>query len=306
MHSRTAKAILLAAVALLACAALAGASSDKSSRDKAAKWMRNTSLSQFPGTGFRADAVGALTAAGQSSSAKKRFLDSVEADAVDYGTTAGAAGKVILAAVAGGKNPRCFGTGDNKGDFYGRLMSHYDEKSGKFGLTAFDQGLAMVALKAAHQKVPSNAVKYAKNARGKRGWNFALNSGTGDDIESTALLIEGLRAAGVSKNDKALRSAYDWIKLQANTNGGYNPSAPAGETQADTTAYAIRAADALGINNNKAKRALRALQRKNGYFRSSEQDDGQYHGIATQDALTAISGAHLPVRVRSKAASSCG
>ena len=311
MHRRTLTISLLALVALLALAAFAQASSNKSAVNKAARWMRSTSLTQFPGTGFRADAVVALTAAHAPSGAKKKLIDSVSDDALDYSSGSGAAAKVALAAVAAGRNPRCFGPTGSKADFFGLIRSEYNVKSGKLGDTAFEQALVLLAYKAMHERVPRKSVQYALNARGKHGWNFAMSRSAGDDVESTALMIQALRAVGVSKKSKSLRQAYKWMKLQANTYGGYNPApaannVPTGETQADTTAYAIEAAAAMGVNNKKAKTALRALQEKQGYFRSSPGTEGDYHGIATSDAVIALSGAHLPVRSLRKSQQSCG
>lgn len=307
------KTILLSCIAVLGIAIYAGAAqaaSNKTAVKKATKWMTTTSLTQFQGTGFRADAVSAFAAARRiganyKSSARNRYIDDVEDEAANYAVTSGATGKVILAAVAASKDPRCFGKAGEKMDLYNQLMSFYSS-NGKFGATAFDQALAMLALKAAKQRIPSAAVKHVKDVRGKNGWNFAMSSARGDDVESTALIIEALRAAGVKKSDRALKQAYRWMSYQRNTDGGFNPGAAAGETQANTTAYAIRAADAMGKNLTKAKRALRALQMKKGSFRSTPTDEGTAGaGIATTDAVIALSGAHFPVVVRKKPGKSC-
>lgn len=307
------KTILLCSIAVLGLAIYAGAAqgaSNKSTVKKATKWMNSTSLTQFDGTGFRADAVSAFAAARRiganyKSSARNRYIDSVESEAANYAVTSGAAGKSILAAVAASKDPRCFGKPGEKVDLVNVLDSFYTS-NGKYGATAFDQALAMLGLKAAKQKIPSAAVKHVKDVRGKNGWNFAMNSARGDDVESTAIVIEALRAAGVKRSDRALKQAYRWMTYQRNADGGFNPGAPTGETQANTTAYAIRAADSMGKDLTRAKRALRALQMKNGSFRSTPTDEGSAgKGIATSDAVIALSGAHFPVVVRKKPGKSC-
>ncbi len=301
--------LALVAVLLAVGVGVAEAASNKSSTKKATSWMTRAKLTQFPGSGFRADAVSAFAAAkrigaNSKSSAKNRFIADLEKEAPQYAQTAGATGKLILAAVAASKNPRCFGVTGGKLDLYNKLMSFYSS-NGKFGSSAFDQALAVLALKAARQRVPAAAVKHIKSARGKNGWNFAMSKSRGDDVESTALVIEALRAAGVKRRDKALTKAYRWLTFQRNTDGGFNPGAAAGVTQANTTAFAIRAADALGKNNKKAKQALRALQMKNGSFRDTPTAAGKYRGIATSDAVIALSGAHYPVVSRKKAGTSC-
>jgi hypothetical protein len=306
-------AIALVAVLVLAVtAAVAQASTNKGSMKKGASWIAKSSKSsmrEFPGVGFRADAVSALAASRRSGGGGKASQDdalmkSLRENAADYTVTAGATGKLILAAVAAGERPQCFADID----LYGTLTSFYNstgKKTGQYGDTAFDQGLAMVAIKAAHHKIPTAAVKFLKNHRGSNGWNFALSADKGDDVESTALIIEAMRAAGVSKNDKVLKKAFTWMYNQRNVAGGFNPGAPQGVTQADTTAYAIRAGSALGKNLKKSKAALRALQKKQGWFKFDPATDGDFQGISTTNAVIALSGRHYPVAVRSKVDHSC-
>lgn len=303
-------------MALLALASIASAATtDKAAVKKGVHWMRGAGLSQFPGTGFQSDALSALMAAKRSgnkvtNAQRERFVKAIRDEANSYASTAGSTGKVILAAVAGGENPRCFGPTGERTDFYDVLYSEYNASRGQFGKSAFDQAFAMLALKAAHAKIPSKAVKFTKSRRGKFGWGFALSKTAGDDVESTAMVIQGLRAAGVSKKDGALRAAMRWITFQRNTDGGYNPTTAkvSGETQADTTAYAILAGDSLGAYGSlmkKAKRALRALQQNNGSFRSAPSANSEFHGISTSNAVLALSGQHFPVVVRKTAAKPC-
>jgi hypothetical protein len=300
--------------ALLAGAAVAQAASNKSSVKKAVSWTKKADLSAFPGTGFQSDTISSLVAARKigvkvPSSTVSRFLTEVKKDTADYASSAGSAAKLILAAVATEQNPRCFGPSKaTSSDLRNILTADYDANTGQFGETAFDQGFALLAMKAAHERVPSKAIKFAQNRRGKYGWNFTLSKSAGDDVEPSALMIEALRANGVSKNSSSLKSAYKWITYQRNQDGGYNPDMPQGVTQADTTSYVLRAFDALGISNKyskSAQSALRALQANNGGFRSTPGDKGA-PGIATGNAILALSGQHYPVRVRSKAGKSCG
>jgi hypothetical protein len=313
--SKTYVLIALASIAaLLGGAAVAqAASTNTGAVKKGVSWIRKSNLSSFPGTGFQADTLSALAAARKigvksPSSTTSRFLDQIEDNATDYAGSAGATAKLILAATATGRNPRCFGPKGKQSDLRNILVADYNSSSGQFGRSGFDHALALVAMKAAHEKIPSKAVKFAKQRRGKYGWNFAMSKSAGDDVETSALMIEGLRAAGVSKNDGALKAAYKWITFQRNADGGYNPDTEQGETQADTTAYAIRAFDALAIKNKyrkSAETALRALQQKNGAFRSSPSVKGDYLGISTANATLALTGAHYPVVARSKAGQNC-
>lgn len=308
---RTLILALATAVTIASCAAIAqAASTDKAAVKQSIRWIRKAGLSQFPGPGFKADTVSALVAARRfgvrvPSSSIARFTDSLKDSAADYAAGAGTGGKLTLAAVAGGTNPRCFGPASGRTDLIAVIRSDYDSSSGQYGSSAFDQALALLALKAAHEKIPSKAIKFAQSRRGKFGWNFAMSKRAGDDVESSALMIQALRAAGVSRKSGGLKAAYRWITFQRNQDGGYNPQTPQGETQADSTAYAISAADSLGRNDKRAKRALRALQKRGGAFRSQPSAESEFHGIATSDATLALSGGHFPVVVRKKAGRSC-
>lgn len=315
MTMRSTLRVFLLALSLLAMAVATAAVAQAATTDKAAikqsvRWMRKAGLAQFPGPGFKADAVSALVAARRSgvrvpSSSVARFTDSLKDSTADYAAGAGSAGKLTLAAVAAGENPRCFGPASGKTDLVAVIRSDYRASTGQFGNSAFDQALALLALKAAHEKVPSKAVSFAKARRGKYGWNFAMSKRSGDDVEGTAIMIQALRAAGVSRRSSALKAAYRWITYQRNQDGGYNPNTPQGETQADATAYVISAAKSLGRNEARAKRALRALQKRGGAFRSQPSAESEFHGIATSDATLALSGRHFPVVKRKRAGRSC-
>lgn len=316
-HKLFSLVLAASAAGLLSLVAAAGAATtNKQAVERGVKWIRGAGLSQFPGTGFRSDALSALVAARLNkvsipAKTRDRFLNSVGENANSYVGSAGESGKVILAAVAGGKNPRCFGKGDEKSDFLDALSSYYNSKTGQYGKSAFDQALAMLALKSAHAEIPKRAVRFARDSRGRFGWGFAMRKRGGDDVESTAMMIQAMRAAGVRRSDAGLKSAFKWIVFQRNADGGYNPAtqAVAGETQADATAYAIMAGSAMKLyanQMNRAKVALRTLQQKNGSFRSAPSANSEFHGISTSNAVLALSGRHFPVVSRSKSAQACG
>jgi hypothetical protein len=302
----------LAVFVLLVSAAVAHSATTKGAAKKGANWITHQPLSDYDYPGFKADAIQALTAAriaklGIKSSETTRFIDSLEQD-TDFAVTAGATGKLILAAVATGKNPRCFGpTKAAAIDLVALVRSFYDK--GRYGdsnsHSAFDQGLAMLGLAAAGEKVPNKAVKFVQKRRAKFGWSFGLTTTAGDDIESTALLIEALRASGVSRTNGGVKAAFKWIRFQRNPDGGYSPSGAAQPTNANATAYAIRAADALGRNEKDAKKALRALQTSKGSFRLTPTERAAAPWLSTSDAVIALSGAHYPIVSRRSAAKSC-
>lgn len=305
--------VLLALTATLAVPA--GASTNKTAVKKGSKFLTRSKLKVFD-YGFKADAIQALTAArkfgsGTKRSAIDRFLvgdktrPGLEGEAANYAVTAGATGKLMLAAVTAGRRSLCNFGNDEGGrvNLYALTESFYSD--GRYGDTAFDQGFAMLGLAAAHRRVPKEAVKFVKNHRGKYGWGFGLSKSTGDDVQSTALLIEALRAAGAKKSDKSLREAYKWLYAQRNPDMGYNHEGSGGETNANATAMVIRAGDAVGKDTSKAKRALRALQATNGSFRMTPSAEATSRVLSTSEAVIALAGRHYPVVTRKKAEKTC-
>lgn len=303
-------ALLVAALALTATlAAPAGAATNKTAVKKGSKFLVRSKLKAFD-YGFKADAIQALTAArkfgsGTKRSAINRFVDGLEGEAANYAVTAGATGKLMLAVVTAGKKSLCsFGNDDGgRVNLYALTESFYSK--GRYGDTAFDQGFAMLGLAAAHRHIPKQAVKFVQNRRGKHGWGFGLTKGTGDDVQSTALLIEALRAAGVKKSNKSLQGAYKWLYMQRNSDMGYNHDGNGGETNANATAMVIRAGDALGKDTSKAKHALRALQVRNGSFRMTPSAEATSRVLSTSEAVISLAGRHYPIVKRKKAEKPC-
>lgn len=294
--------VAISLFALLVLATTAAAITSSQSARRGADWLEHRKLAGFTYPGTRADAVSALAAArkhklGVSDKSIERFNTALLEQAVDYADSAGSAGKLALAAIAAGERPRCYGPTGDKIDLIGVINDTY--RKGRYGRTAFDQALAMLALAAAHEKIPAKAVEFVRSKRDKHGWSFSLRTGPGDDIDSTAMLIEAMRAAGVPRSDKGLKAALRWIRYQRNPDGGFNPNGNGAETQSNSTALAIRAARALGARDSGGLRELRKLQKKGGFFYSTASLKGSPE-VATPEAVIALSGENLPVRKRGK------
>lgn len=304
---------LFALTALFAVsAAVAASGSNKTSMKRGTKYLQTRGITAFTYTGLKADAISAVVA-GRRSGARIReskldeLVESLEKDTAGYAVSAGAIGKLLMASTAAEKRPRCFGATDEKVDLVAALGQYYDD--GRYGQTAFDHALAILGLVAAGEHVPSAAISFAKSRRGSHGWNFAMSSGTGDDVESTAMMIQALRAAGVKRSDSHLRKAYRWMTYQRNPQDGYNPETIAGDTNANATALAIEAASTMGKTNAKSKYTLRKQQHKDGYFNltPTAADDvaSESKILATAESVVALSGRHYPVSRRSRADRSC-
>jgi energy-coupling factor transport system substrate-specific component len=81
-------------------------------------------------------------------------------------------------------------------------------------------------------------------------------------VNTTAFAILGLRAAGRSKRDRAIRRAADWIVSEANDDGGFNFAGRGGPSGIDDTGAALQALVAAGRRRSgTARRAVRFIVR---------------------------------------------
>lgn len=261
------------------------AQTDRQATQRGAAWLESLSIDSV---GQQADAIVALAAAGRSHVSLHSRLVAMRGSASSYATTAGAAAKVVLAAVAAGGNPQSLG-GVN---YILRIERQY--AAGRYGATAYDQAYAMLALRAAGESVPPAAVRALRAARGTGGWGFALRKASPDDVAATGLVIEAMRAAGVARSDGALKGATTWLTAQANGRGGFHIDGRRRPTEANSTAIAIRALRAMGRTPSAAtRRALRGLQEADGGFRFTAKAR-ESRLLATVDAVLALSGRRLP------------
>lgn len=298
---------LTLAFALNAQSATAAAGTkDKQAISKAVEWLgANVTVTRASG-GELADLVVAFSAAKRvgvaipmidGQAATTFFADKLAQKAPVYSVeSAGATGKLGLAAVAAGLNPCAFG-GVN---VVGKLGITYLGANGVgiYGVrTSFNQALSMLAIKSAGSKIPQSAARALLAAQTKFGWGYHLKPALAADVESTALVIEALiaehKTVGSAKSPR-LKRAWRFIAYQRNRDGGFGPGGKGDKTQANTTAYALRAADALGKNVPRAKAELRSLQGGDGGFNSSEAEAGS-RVMATVEAIPALAGLHHPV-----------
>ncbi|HWH13268.1 MAG TPA: hypothetical protein VNT51_00870 [Miltoncostaeaceae bacterium] len=277
-----------AAPTALSAPACAGPA-DRAAAQRAAAWLAaRPAAGMAPGQ--QADAIGALRAAGRSPAALRGRARVLARVAPGYARTPGAAGKVALATVAAGLPAGRLGGVD----YLARIRRSYAD--GRYGASAFDQALSILALRAAGQRVPPGAVAALRGARGPGGWNFALRRGGPDAVDSTALVLEALAAAGVRRSDVHVRGALAWLARQRARDGGYAAAGGRRPSEANPTALVIRAQCALGLTPPPATRAaLRRLAAADGRIRFTRASEGSAL-LATLDALPALAGDPLPVR----------
>jgi hypothetical protein len=261
------------------------ASPDTIAAGRAATWLEGESIST---AGQQADAIVALRAAGRPASALQGRFATLLSLAPGYAVAAGASGKVVLAAVAVGRDPHNL-AGINYVD---RVKTTY--RGGRYGSTAYDQAYAMLAISAAGERVPDGAIRALRRARGAGGWSFSVTGGT-DDVSATGLLMEAIRSAGVATSDPLLRTTSTWIATRVNAQGGFNISGGRRPTEANSTAIAIRAWRAAGRKPlSRWRVALRSLQEEDGGVRFTA-GIRESRVLATVDAVVAMSGKRLPV-----------
>ncbi|HWI21360.1 MAG TPA: hypothetical protein VNT22_01960 [Baekduia sp.] len=270
--------------------------SDRSAAGKGAEWLLRADPDA---SGTAADAVVALRAGGHlSGSQASARAAQLRSDAPGYATTAGATAKTILGLVATGSgNPRCAGNID----LLNRLVARGSK--GRYGKTAWDQSLGMIALKALRRTPPASTARFLLAARGKGGWNFTLSKSGRDDVTHTALAIMGLRAAGVKPSERGLRDGVKWLIKQRTPSGGFAHQRR-DRNEANATALAVQALRSVGRTDRRGLAALRALQRGDGAFQFTASDSGSRQ-LATVDAVVALSGRYLPAATVKRAPQRC-
>jgi hypothetical protein len=219
----------------------------------------------------------------------------------------GDAGKVILALIASGKNPRTLGDVDLVAILENRLGA-----DGQYGTSGAinDQALAMIALASARRTVPSTAVDYLLSKQiedGTWAWNGDLTAGSGDN-NTAAMAVVALIAAGVPTDNAQIAKAVAHFREQQNEDGGFpyiNPSAWGTDSDANSTAVVMWALLAAGEDpagndwkfegqdGTSALDKLSALQNDSGAFRWQDAlaDD---NFMATVQAVVALELKTLP------------
>jgi hypothetical protein len=276
----------LAAIAVGAVAhAAATVSSDPAAAKRAARWI--AAQLKTGGDGQAADAIVVLRATGARTRAAALRAGAGGYLASDV-TPAGPAAKVVLGlAAAGVGNPRCAGALD----LLSQIKAGY--RNGIYGADAFDEGAALLALHALDERVGRAAIDALRGARHRGGWPLRITGAGQDDAESTAILLEGLHAAGVSVRDPMVRSALDWIHRQRLAAGGYGSDA----VDADSTGVILAAENALGVADPRALRALKGLQRPSGAIQYEAADPGNLL-LASLDGAIGLSGQVRPLGAR--------
>jgi hypothetical protein len=195
-----------------------------------------------------------------------------------------------MAAVAAGADPRRFGGVD----YVARIRRA--QADGRYGATAWDQALAMLALAGAGERVPPGAVRALRTTRGSGGWGFELRPAGRDQVDVTAITLEALAAAGVPPRTRWVASARSWMLAQRSPGGGFASAGGARPAEGNTTAMVWRSLCAANLTVPvRLRAALRGLQTGDGRVRFTAAAEGSPL-LATNDAVVAFAGGTLPPR----------
>lgn len=305
-------------IVLLAIGAAAGcgpketaSSAERAAATKALEWLRTQQ--QEDGSfnigfghpaGVTCDAVLAIVANGGDPAAwhtetgKPSVVDYLAASAGQYATDAATTGKLIVTIAAAGLKPQDFGGSD-----WIALLQSFSDGKGTYDAGAVGQAWAIMALKAAGEAVPPEAVALLKGYQLETG---AWDSAFGPDNDTVAYVLQALVAGGEPKSSATIQKALAFFETQQNDDGGFpaiKPSEWGTDTNANSTANVIMGLIAVGEDPNADKwsksgnnpvSALLKLQTADG--RIEYQPDVGSPIMATVQAIPAILSKTLPMR----------
>lgn len=161
------------------------------------------------------------------------------------GSAAGA-GKLAVGVAAAGLDPHAFGALN----LVTKINSYYDSATGAFGANTQDQAWSILGLVAAGEDVPAAAVqRLASLANADGGWSWA--AGVDSDVDSTALVVQALIAAGQPASAPAVVQGLAYLRgvQLTNSDGGFaaSPTQPWGtRSNTNSTAFAVQGVLAAG------------------------------------------------------------
>jgi energy-coupling factor transport system substrate-specific component len=235
-----------------------------------------------------------LAAAGESPADVRRggasVLDYVRTGAGSLGDP-GSVERTMLVAGAAGVSAQSFGGHD--------LVAALERRIGRDGsvseqvnLTAF----AVLALRAAGRAPSSATVAWLTRQQNRDGgFSFATRGGQ-SDVDDTGAALEALGRHGASS-----ARAVAYLRGQQARDGGF-PGEPGGESNAQSTAWAVQGLLAAGVSPGSLHRAgavspvqyLRSLIAPDGHVRYARSGD-QTPVWVTAEALMALEGKPLPI-----------
>jgi len=187
----------------------------------------------------------AASIAGKSATPIGYLMANVD-EAVNFAAAdGGQAGKLVLALIAAGVEPRIFPAidGVESWDLVKVLTGHTDASGAIGAADPFKQSLAMLGLVAAGETVPAEAIEWLESRQADSGsWDDGF--GTVDSADVTAMATMALLAAGREPSAPSIQAARQFLATSQVAGGWeYGPGLGA---SANSTAVVIQALAALG------------------------------------------------------------
>lgn len=309
-RSRLAAAGFVAASALIPLAAAAAPTGPNSEPAwRAARWIvsRQTESGAFFLADARADevaeALAAVLAGGVAGEPVTRALGYLAANGGEAAKQRAAyAGRLVMALVAAGQNPRAFGGFD----YVAQLESFYTP-SGAYDLGLYGNGLAALGVLAAGEPLPEAAVRYLEaNQCDSGGFGHTEGCLEGADVDTTAVIINVLVGAGRGGSDSVSKARL-FLRAAQNDERGFGLDMAHPETNANSTGLALSALAALGEDPRSAPwtRAganpldvLLSLQHSSGVFRwqANTAPGNPVNNYATVQAIPGAAGRAYPLQ----------
>lgn len=215
------------------------------------------------------------------------------------------AGRVVLGLVAVGRDPRAFANTD----FVALARSRYNAATGAFDSNLYANALAGLGVVASGERLDPQALSYVRANRCAEGsWSWQEACLRPADVDTTALTIALLAAAGIERHDESISRARDWLAGVQAPSGGWGNAADEA-VNANSTGLALLAIASLRESpaappwaggGRDPLSALASLQDASGAFRyRAGEAPADY---PTVQAVIGASGKAYPIRASDRTA----
>lgn len=223
---------------------------------------------------------------------------------------------LILAYSAADRPELIYTAGTPRIDLLAKLLTYADDDGHFSPATSGDKSLwdvttttwALLALRGAGQGdgYVSAASAWLQNVQNPDG-GWPMQTGTGSGVDTTAAVVQALRAAGVSASSAAIQNALTYLHAAQKSDGGF-PDAPSStRSNAESTAWTMQALKAAGVdqatwtkNGHTPAQYLRGLQRASGVFEHRKGLVVANSMTTTTQATMALAGRAFPFSLGGK------
>ncbi|MGA7704575.1 MAG: prenyltransferase/squalene oxidase repeat-containing protein [Solirubrobacteraceae bacterium] len=168
-------------------------------------------------------------------------------------------------------------------------------------ITAFAIFALRVAGSSADNRVVSSAGRWLAAQQDRDGGFGFAGRGGSEDVDDTAAALQGVVSATGQRNSALAAHAVAYLRRAQNPDGGF-PQQPGGESNTQSTAWAVQGLAAAGVNVASVKRG--GSRSPTGYLESLAAPDGsvRYSRTSAQtpvwvtaEALAALAGKPFPL-----------